>query len=205
MFCPQCGTNLNEDLKFCKQCGANLYAVRHALTAPDTQEKFDWSKTWVAEMFMSESERKRREQLIDEERGITPEIKRYGEIKAGVIVSSVGLGVMIFLYVFMKGLVQSGEVDAGEAEILKRVWVAGVIPFLIGLGLMINGTIVSSRQIKTMKQLQASKEETEKQKSLGKNTDRLYLEPADSSEFIPSSFSVTEGTTRTLQKPEQKQ
>lgn len=205
MFCPQCGTNLNEDLKFCKQCGANLYAVRHALTAPETQEKFDWSKTWVAEMFMSESERKRREQLIDEERGITPEIKRYGEIKAGVIVSSVGLGVMIFLYVFMKGLVQSGEVDAGEAEILKRVWVAGVIPFLIGLGLMINGTIVSSRQIKTMKQLQASKEETEKQKSLGKNTDRLYLEPADSSEFIPSSFSVTEGTTRTLQKPEQKQ
>lgn len=205
MFCPQCGTSLNEDLKFCKQCGANLYAVRQVMTSPETQEKFDWGKTWVAEMFMSESERKRREHQIEEQSGITPEVKRYGEIKAGVIVSSVGLGVMIFLYVFMKGLVQSGEVNAGEAEILKRVWVAGVIPFLIGLGLMINGTIVSNRQIKTMKQLQASKEENETQKSFGKNTDRLYLEPADSSEFIPSSFSVTEGTTRTLQKPEQKQ
>ena len=29
--------------------------------------------------------------------GITPEVKRYNEIKAGVIVSSIGVGLAIFL------------------------------------------------------------------------------------------------------------
>lgn len=204
MFCPQCGITINEDLKFCKQCGANLHAVRQALTTHKTEEKFDWSRTWVAEMFMSESERERRARLIEEQSGITPEVKRYGEIKAGVITSLVGVGAMIFFYILMQGIILSGEVEAGEAEILKRLWVLGVVPFLIGIGLIFNGLVISKKQINTIKQIQESKEETKQQKSFGKNTDRLYLDPANESDFIPSSFSVTEGTTRTLQKPEQK-
>jgi uncharacterized membrane protein YvbJ len=27
MFCPQCGANQSDDLKFCNLCGANLQAV----------------------------------------------------------------------------------------------------------------------------------------------------------------------------------
>jgi hypothetical protein len=204
MYCPKCATNQRDDLKFCKQCGANLYAVRQVMSKREVEEKFDWSKTWVAQMFLSEDEREKRKQLIEEERGITPEVKRYNEIKAGVITSSVGIAAMIFFYVLMKGIVLSGEVKPGEAEILSRLWVLGVVPFFIGVGLMINGIIVSKKQIEAMKRNQLPNEETDKQKSFGKNTDRLYLEPADSSEFIPSGFSVTEGTTKTLQKPEQK-
>ena len=61
MFCPQCGANQSEELKFCNLCGANLQAVREAVaTRGEAGEKFDWSKTWVAEMFLSEEERKRR-------------------------------------------------------------------------------------------------------------------------------------------------
>ena len=41
--------------------------------------------------------------------GITPEIKRYQEIKAGVIVSCIGIGLSIFLYWFMQGV--AGHVD----------------------------------------------------------------------------------------------
>lgn len=204
MYCPQCGTNQSDDLKFCKQCGANLHAVRGVMTNRDLGEKFDWSKTWVAEMFMSESERKRREQKIEEERGITPEVKRYREIKAGVILSSIGVALMIFLYIFMQGIILSGEVQPGEAEIIKRVWISGIIPFFVGLGLMINGIVVSKKLVEVMKQIQATKEETKPQKTFTKNTDRLYLEPADQSDFIPSGFSVTEEETRKL-KTEQKQ
>ncbi|HEX8115845.1 MAG TPA: hypothetical protein VF521_01110, partial [Pyrinomonadaceae bacterium] len=60
MFCPQCGNKQSDELKFCNLCGANLFAVRQVVGTRATDEKFDWSKTWVAEMFMSEAERKRR-------------------------------------------------------------------------------------------------------------------------------------------------
>jgi hypothetical protein len=103
MFCPQCGANQSEELKFCNLCGANLQAVRLAAATREAGEKFDWSKTWVAEMFLSEEERKRRNRQLEHERGVTPEVKRYNEIKAGVITSCVGLGVSIFLFFFMQG------------------------------------------------------------------------------------------------------
>src|SRR6185295_7861122 len=146
MFCPQCGSNQSNEVKFCKVCGANLQAVRQVVATRETNEKFDWSKTWVAEMFLSEGERKRREEALEQQRGITPEIKRYNEIKAGVITSCVGISVMIVLYVLMQGIILGGKVPQDAAEIISRVWVAGVIPLLVGLGLLINGAFVSKKQ-----------------------------------------------------------
>src|SRR5215204_3639220 len=99
MFCPQCGNKQSDELKFCNLCGVNLYAVRQVASTRATDEKFDWSKTWVAEMMLSESERKRRQGDFEQERGLTPEIKRYNEIKGGVITSFVGIGVMLFLWI----------------------------------------------------------------------------------------------------------
>src|SRR5258708_6670581 len=105
MFCPQCGSTQADELKFCKSCGVNLDAVRQVTVMQEAGESFDWSRTWVAEMFLSQSERKRRQEQIDRERGITPEMKRYTEIKAGVITTSVGLAVTIFLYFLMQGII----------------------------------------------------------------------------------------------------
>src|SRR5205807_10488108 len=96
MFCPQCGSQ-NDELRFCKSCGVNLEAVRHAAAMRNADEKFDWGRSWVTEMFLSASERKRRKEEIERERGISAAVKRYTEIKAGVIASSVGLGVLIFV------------------------------------------------------------------------------------------------------------
>src|ERR1700753_424658 len=131
MFCPQCGTTQSDELRFCKSCGANLEAVRQAVVMRDAGEKFDWSRTWVAEMFMSHSERKRREEELERLRGITPEVKRYNEIKGGVITASVGLALMIFLAIFMEGIVAGGKVPADTAQILNRIWVAGIIPLFV--------------------------------------------------------------------------
>src|SRR5437016_14627248 len=147
MFCPQCGSTQNDELKFCKSCGVNLDAVRQAVALREPGEKFDWSRTWVAEMFLSESERKRRKEQIERERGITPEMKRYTEIKAGVITSSVGVGVMIFLNILIQGIILSGQTSLGDAAILSRIWLAGVIPFFLGLALVINGWLVSKKQV----------------------------------------------------------
>ena len=199
MFCPQCGSTQNDELKFCKSCGVNLDAVRQAAALRDPGEKFDWSRTWVAEMFLSESERKRRNEQIQRERGITPEMKRYTEIKAGVITSSVGVGLMIFLYFLMQGIILSGQNPASDAAILSRIWIAGVIPFLVGIALIVNGLFVSKRLVEI-----ARREEKSGENILKGAEETPALRSADTAEFIPPSFGVTEGTTKHLSSPSQK-
>ena len=115
MLCPRCGTNQSDEMKFCKVCGANLEAVRVALTNPEVAKKFDWTDTWLAEMFRSGQAAELRKIEMERQMGITPEVKRYIEIKAGVITSAVGVGVAIFLFVFMQGLI--GNVSPQAAEI----------------------------------------------------------------------------------------
>lgn len=199
MYCPQCGSNQSEELKFCKTCGANLQAVRLAVSAR-SGEKFDWSKTWVAEMFLSEAERDKRKEELERQRGITPEVKRYNEVKGGVITACVGLGVMIFLNVFMQGIILSGQNAPGDNEILSRIWIAGIIPFFVGLALIINGLFVSKRQAEAARRfaLQSAPDTTNDSPDSLKASKAYTLRPADTSEIIPPDFSVTDSTTRHL-------
>jgi hypothetical protein len=196
MLCPRCASNQSDDVKFCKFCGANLQAVRDALDTREAEKKFDWSETWLAEMFRSGQAVEMRKLEMERRLGITPEVKRYNEIKAGVIVSSVGIGLAIFLFVFMQGLLGSVSTDA--AEILRRIWIAGVIPFFVGLALIINGLVVSKRMVEIQER------EMKRVNGLeGDANDPRGLRPADTSEFIPPGFSVTEQTTRHLKGVEQ--
>jgi len=198
MFCPQCGANQSEELKFCKVCGANLLAVRQAVATRETGEKFDWSKTWVTEMFLSEGERKRREQELELQHGITPEVKRYNEIKAGVITSCAGLGVTIFLYFIMQGIILSGQNPPGDNEILSRVWIAGVIPFLIGLGLIINGLFVSKKLVEAVRKEISGQTQPTALGEQRKDSEQRSLNAADTTEFVSPNFSVTEDPTKHL-------
>lgn len=193
MFCPRCGSNQNEELKFCKVCGANLFAVRQVVDPRPTDDKFDWSKTWVAEMFQSSEEAVRRQTALDLARGITPEVKRYNEIKAGVITSSVGLALTIFLFIFMQGIILGTSMEPGTAEIISRLWVAGVIPIFVGLALIFNGVVVGKKMLETAKQSGRSTSELP-----GAETEPRALRPANTTQFAPASFSVTEDTTRHL-------
>jgi hypothetical protein len=74
MFCPRCGSTQDDQLKFCKSCGANLFAVRQVVDTRDPGKNFDWSNTWVAEMFMSGEEAARRKIEIERQQGLTPEV-----------------------------------------------------------------------------------------------------------------------------------
>ena len=191
MLCPRCGTNQSDEMKFCKVCGANLEAVRLALTNPEAAKKFEWGDTWLAEMFRSGQTMEMRKIEMERQLGITPEVKRYNEIKAGVITGSVGVGVSIFLFIFMQGLI--GSVSAQAAEILSRVWIAGVIPLFVGVALIVNGLVVSKRMAEIQER------EMKRVKSLdGESGTQRTLPPPNTNEFIPSGFSVTEGTTRHL-------
>ena len=196
MLCPRCSSNQSDEIKFCTFCGANLEAVREALERPGSAKKFDWSDTWVADMFMSGEAAEWRKREIERRMGITPEIKRYNEIKAGVIVSSVGVGAAIFLYFLMQAVAL--QAPPQDVPVLKTIWLAGVIPFMVGLALMINGLVVSKKIV------QASEREEKRTMTLDEAPGPRGLRAPDTSEFIPASMSVTEHTTRHLANSEQK-
>ncbi len=196
MYCPQCGSpTQSEDLKFCKACGANLNAVRTALASPEKlEEKWDWSKTWLAEMMLSSEEHKKRE---------NPEEKRYNEIKAGVITGSVGLALMIFLAIFMQGLIASG-IPENAAAILSRVWIAGIIPFFIGVALIFNGVVVSKKLVE-LRQRGLQQRDTARMLEAQKAVTDAALPAAEWYEPEAPSPSVTEHTTRQLRDSDQRQ
>ena len=146
-------------------------------------------------MFMSGKAAEMRKLEMERRMGITPEIKRYQEIKAGVIVSSIGVAVSIFLFFFMQGIV--GKVEPDAKEIITRIWIAGIIPFMVGLALIINGLFVSKKMV----EIQNREKRTE---GLEEGPTPRSLRPADTSEFIPTGVSVTEGTTRHLSNTGQK-
>src|SRR2546429_8194100 len=164
MFCPQCGSQ-NDALRFCKSCGVNLEAVRHATATRKPDEKFEC--------------------------GITPENKRYGEIKAGVIASSVGIGVMIFLYFLMQGIILSGQNPPSDAAILSRIWLAGIIPFFVGFALIVNGLFVSKRQVEIQQRGSNAGEH-----ALKTEGETPMLPSADTTEFITPPSRVTQRTTK---------
>ena len=195
MFCPKCGSTQGDEMNFCKACGANLNAVRQVVDGRET-EKLAWDDTWLAEMFMSAQTKKLRKLERERRQGITPEMKRYMEIKAGVITACVGIATSILLFVLMGGLIRSGEVTPAEAEILARVWVVGLLPLLVGIGLIINGVLVSRKLV------EAAKRNRESENKLEQVTpEPLTLPSANAADFIPSNFSVTEETTKHLKTP----
>jgi len=196
MICPRCASNQTDNVKFCTFCGANLEAVREVLAPRDPDKKFNWNDTWVAEMFRSGEIAEQRKREIERRQGITPEVKRYNEIKAGVIVSSAGIGLSIFLFIFMQGIAHN--VLPNEAEIVTRLWIAGVLPFFVGLALILNGLFVSRRQAEIIERERKRVNELEDATPELNATPQRTLRPAETNEFIPTPFSVTDQTTRHL-------
>ena len=190
MTCPRCNSNQTDDVKFCTVCGANLLAVRQALVG-ERAEDFDWSKTWLAEMFMSHAEQKRRRAAIEVASGLTPEVKRYNEIKAGVITTSVGIALTLFLFIFMQGLVLNSNVTSDAAVILTRLWAVGLIPCFVGVALIINGVVVSKKLVEI-----ANRDRDVK--SVGEGVEPQALRDANTNEFLSTPFSVTDQTTKHL-------
>jgi hypothetical protein len=187
MFCPSCGSQINEGIKFCKQCGANLLGVRESMTRPGGAP-FDWSKTWVAEMMMSEAE-------YEKMKGLTPEIKRYNDIKAGVITAAGGLGLMIFLHVFFDGI---ANYNPDKAVILDKIWIAGILPFFIGIGLIINGLFVSKRIVEAYYREMAQHPPAPKAATTGALRAPAELALPSPSDPSQPQFSVAEPTTRRI-------
>ena len=191
MYCPSCGTEVSDQTKYCTKCGINLRRVKGVLGKGGAGVKKwdDWDPFWLEERrAMNEARRKK-----------TPEVKRLEEIKAGVITSSVGFGLMVFLSLLFDAVASTIEGPGGN--ILRSLWAVGLIPFMIGLGILFNGFFVSKRIVELKRQQEAK----DQQSPLFSAPNTLDTSPVaqlvEPSQSPISDFSVTESTTTKLREP----
>lgn len=141
MFCPNCGLEERELNQFCRACGADLRVVRVALEKPDniTQSavsaREEIGRAIAAKIRetqkVSELKKVANEVLPEIEKFLeSPEQKRLRRLRAGVVISAIGIGTtLMFLLMISNG-----------ADSLFMVG-AGLITFFIGLGIIINGLL----------------------------------------------------------------
>jgi hypothetical protein len=126
----------------------------------------------------------------------SPEEKRFNEIKGGVITTSVGLGLMLFLHELFEAI--ANTVQGPASEILRSLWAVGLIPLLVGLGILFNGFFIGRRIV----ELKRRQEREEPQPPLfsAPNTSPV-ARLAEPSQSPISDFSIAEPTTTKLREP----
>src|SRR5262245_18914526 len=188
MYCPSCGIEASDQTKYCTKCGVNLRRVKGVLGkgGAGAKQGDDWGQFLLEERKAKGEIRKKK----------TPEEKRLEELKAGVITSSVGLGLMVFLGLLFNAI--ASTMEGPEGNILRSLWAVGLIPFMIGLGITFNGLFVSKRIVELKRQQELK--ERQKQLFTAPNTSPVarLVEPSQSP---ISDFSVTETTTTKLREP----
>jgi hypothetical protein len=196
MYCPSCGIEASDQTKYCTKCGVNLRRVKGVLGkgGASFSEENIWGTTWTEEARRARIEEQRKR--IEERRKKTPEEKRLEEIKGGVITSSVGFGLMVFLGFLFNAI--ATVIDGPEANILRSLWAIGLIPFMIGMGIIFNGLFVSKRIV----ELKRQQERNDQRTPLFSAPDTSPVARLVESQSPISDFSITETTTTKLREPE---
>jgi hypothetical protein len=143
MFCPSCGSEERQASQYCRACGTDLRAVRVSLERPDSitasavSAREEIGRAVAAKIREVEDARELKKVVDHVLPQITkflesPEEKRLRRMRAGVVVSSIGVGVTI-----MMALLSS---IAREVDVQGFMGGAGmgVVLFFIGLGLLLN-------------------------------------------------------------------
>lgn len=191
MFCPNCGIETREPLKFCKKCGINLIRVQSVIGKEGAGGKIANSPASWERLAMEEYQEER-----DRKRKKTPEEKRLEEVKGGVITASIGLGLMIFFNLLFDAI--ANTIQGPQAAILRSLWGVGLVPFLVGLGFIFNGLVVSKRLIEMKKQQHNSVPQSLFQTVPA--TSPVPQLPETSQAYI-ADHSITESTTTRLREP----
>jgi hypothetical protein len=139
MYCPTCGSEERQISQYCRACGTDLGVVRRGLERPDIITASAVSAREQITRVMAEKIRQMEtahdlkqvaEDILPEiEKFLeSPEEKRLRRVRNGVVLAAIGLGGA--LLIFLMSL---------NAHDLIPFISLGVITFLIGLGLVING------------------------------------------------------------------
>ena len=146
MFCPSCGSEERQATQFCRACGTDLRAVRVTLEQPDSITASAVSAREEIGRAMADKIREV-EDTRDLKRvaeDVLPQIEKFLEsyeekrmrrMRAGVVVSSIGIGFTVLMFL-MTSVARAADVEGfvGGAGL-------GIVTFCIGLGLLLNALL----------------------------------------------------------------
>ncbi|MFN7930231.1 MAG: hypothetical protein U0Y68_20365 [Blastocatellia bacterium] len=181
MFCPSCGSD--QSGQYCRSCGKDLRAVRTAIEKPDTSAKGAAQQ----EIARAVAEKIRELDGVHDLKKVvedvlpqvtkfleSPEESRLRRIRSGTITAAIGAGATIAFFAL--------AVLTNDAGLMFPAG-AGLVTFLIGLGLMLNGwyfTLPKKETVTSLPEMLATTEHT----------------PAAPERALPAS--VTDHTTQHL-------
>ena len=139
MYCPTCGSEERQISQYCRACGTDLRVVRRGLERPDTitasavsarEQISQVMAEKIREMDSAQDLRRVAEDVLPQIAKFleSPEEKRLRRVRAGVVTAASGLGAALLIFLM-----------ALRASDLFPFVTLGLITFLIGLGLVING------------------------------------------------------------------
>jgi hypothetical protein len=176
MFCPGCGIKEDHPVQFCRACGTDLRVVRLSLEQGDltiasaAAAREEVIRAVATKIKEAKNLNHLEEVLPELEKFLeSPQERRLRRLRTGVITAAVGLGVTLFFFLLSLAL-------AAETNLFFLSGL-GVLTFLTGLGIIINGVAFT----------------VPKQNMAARSTDELQQEALDL-----SSSSVAEGQDRTL-------
>lgn len=139
MYCPSCGSEERQISQYCRACGTDLRVVRRGLERPDTitasavsarEQISQVMAEKIREMDSAQDLRRVAEDVLPQIAKFleSPEEKRLRRVRAGVVTAVSGLGAALLIFLL-----------ALRSSDLFPFVSLGLIAFLIGLGLIING------------------------------------------------------------------
>jgi len=197
MFCPSCASEERQPNQYCRACGTDLRSVRVALERPDeitasaVSARDEIGRAIAAKIKETQSTRELKQVAEDvlpqiEKFLESPEEKRLRRVRSGVVTASVGLGATLLLVLLSLQSHGDGLAMAG----------AGIIVFLIGLGIILNGLqFTVARKSVPDNSSEALTQKALDQSNIPSVQSIAELAPADG---LPLSSSVTEHTTYRL-------
>ena len=145
MYCPTCGSEERQLSQFCRVCGTDMRAVRSSLERPDeitasaasAREQIGRA---IADKIREVSGARDLERVAEDvlpqiEKFLeSPEERRLRTARSGVVTSVTGLGVAVIALLLLL-VIHNREFVA----LLLGGFGLGVLTFLIGVGLVLNG------------------------------------------------------------------
>ena len=196
MFCPECGIEERSANQFCRACGTDLRRVRVAVESPDSitasavSARDEIGRAVAAKIRETQSAKelsKVAEDVLPEiEKFLeSPEEKRMRRMRAGMILSCIGIGTAI-------GISLVSMVMKDEDVIFLAA--LGLVTFFIGLGFILNGIFLTVPK-KSLADRSSDADSQRELDGISGNTNDLRLAE------MPAQFaSVTEHTTHHLKE-----
>ena len=190
MYCPDCGSEEREATPFCRKCGRDMRPVRTAVVSTDVPAGLS-AREEIGRAFAAKIRDMRdADEMSTFAEDVLPEIEKFLEspqekrmrrMRTGIILSSVGLGVAIGM--FLATVLMQDE----DFTFLAGL---GLVAFFLGLGFVLNGMLL------TVPKKSPETGDTEARNILKAADTEVLTMPATSN---PVMFpSATESTTRHL-------